>query len=218
VGPFYKLEKVAELVSWHNSLAFILTVMELNSSMFSKAISRLFECLFKDGTKARGSNMKKINLIGVAFLLCFLMTAPVHAQQAYAVVYELWYNLYLNPENGDNLIAQNQNVFDARFYSCLDAIQSQVAPAAIEHAEYCNQMVDPQMYDNCIKQNTGAQVWVLVQTMRAATSGQMRWSQTMYGQAAIVGKQISESVAPGMWAQIVQASAPMMQPILTCQY
>ena len=159
---------------------------------------------------------RKIIWIG-ALAICIMMGIPVYAQQDYSIVYDLYYNLMLDPESGDGLIQKNQNLFNSRFYSCMDVVQQKAEQASQQHMAACNNIIDPHAKAQCEKNDEGAKLWSWIKAIRAACSGDMLWSETTAGKITIVGKKEMEKVAPGQYEKIINDSMPQLRPILICK-
>ena len=158
--------------------------------------------------------MRNIPLLIGAVLVCCLVSAHVDAQQEYTVVYELYYQLTLYPENADELIRRNQTAFDSRFHSCLNVVQERAAQASRRHIAYCNQITDPHARSRCIQNDEGRKFWTWCRTLRSVARGEVRWSDTLQAQAAFVAKQ---ALGAEMYEQIVRSTVPKWRSMLVCQ-
>lgn len=161
--------------------------------------------------------MKYVLFLCGAVIFLFLMQMQVHAQQAYTVVYDLWYNTSLYPETGDDLIQNNQTIFNERFHSCLNRVQERAEQASQQHIAYCNQLANPQAQAQCIQNDEAGKIWTWARTMRSVTRGEVRWSNTMLGQANIFAKTSLEQLNPGLHEQIIRSAAPGMRQMFICQ-
>lgn len=159
--------------------------------------------------------MKYVLFLCGAFMFLFLV--QVHAQQAYPVVYDLWYNTTLYPETGDDWIRNNQAIFNERFHSCLNRVQERAAQASEQHIADCNQKMNPQSRAKCKQNDEAGKLWTWARTMRSVTRGEVRWSNTMLGQTAILGKTALEQLNPGEHERIIRSAAPGARQMLTCQ-
>ena len=161
--------------------------------------------------------MRYTGLLFAAFLLLYLISVQVHAQQVYTVVYDLYYQLTLYPENGDGLIEKNRALFDPRFYSCLKVVQERAAQTSRQHMGYCNRLENPQSQAECARNDEAGKFWTWTRTIRAVTREEVRWSETHQGQAAVMGKNALESLNPGYYEKIIRSTVPNWKPILICQ-
>jgi hypothetical protein len=159
---------------------------------------------------------KKIILAG-AFTLCLIISFPAYAQQGYSIVYDLYYNLMLYPESGDELIRTNQKLFDSRFYSCMDEVQEKARQAGQRHSDGCNQLISPNDRAECEKNNEGAKLWSWIKDVRSACRGDTRWSETFAGSTMIISKRELERVRPGDYERIINDGIPQLRPMLTCE-
>ena len=149
--------------------------------------------------------MKNFLLVVGALLLLCIMSVQGYTQQEYTVVYDLYYNLTVYPENADELIRRNQRVFGGRFHSCLDRVQERAAQASREHMAYCNTLADPRSRAACAQEDEGGKFWTWARTVRSATRGEVRWSDTAIGQASLLAKR---EMGPARYEKIVQREVP----------
>jgi len=161
--------------------------------------------------------VKIIIILASVLGFCFFINIPAFAQQGYSIVYDLYYNLMLYPENGDNTISRNQTIFDGQFYSCLSAVQQRAQRAAQQHTAQCNMINDLSRRAKCEQGNEGAKLWTWTRRVRSACQGQILWSQTDIGQVAIIGKNALESMTPGQYENIVKTTVPQWRSFLMCQ-
>jgi hypothetical protein len=161
--------------------------------------------------------MKIIIIFLGSLLLSAIIVAGGYTQQPYTVVYDLYYQTTLYPKAGDQLIQQDMVRFDQRFHACLNQVQQRAAQASHQHRTYCNNaFIDPKSNQNCHNENEAAKIMMWVQTMRQVTQGNVRWSQTTLGQAAVMGKRQLESYYPGQYEQIVREVAPSLRSMMVC--
>ncbi len=158
--------------------------------------------------------MKNLLLVVGALLLLCIMSVQGHTQQVYTVVYDLYYHLTLYPERGDEQIQRNQAAFGARFHSCLDQVQERAAQASRQHMAICNRHTGPRLRQQCAAEDEGGKFWTWARTVRSATHGDVRWSDTAMGQAGIIGKR---ALGPGQYEQIVRSEVPKWRSMLVCQ-
>lgn len=160
--------------------------------------------------------MNKIRMGAVIFALCLLLIAPVGAQQRHSLVYDLYYQLMLYPEHGNQLILNNIAVFDGEFYNCLSTVRERARQEALRHSAVCNHFADPYQKARCEANNEGAKLFRWTNEIQAVCQGNIMWSNTLTGRAAIVGKQALESVNPGQYEQIVRTQLPALRPFFMC--
>lgn len=158
--------------------------------------------------------MRNIFLLVSAILLFGTIHSGSRAQEPYSLVYDLYYAIMESPESGNELIANITNRFDDRFYECLGELSERWSVYAQNHYQYCDRVHgDPNRRANCNQQNEPAKFHHWLRTIRVVTRGEMRWSDTIIAQAAVMGKRI----VPQMYIQAHRSIIPSYRPDLLCQ-
>ncbi len=162
--------------------------------------------------------MKNASIVACVFFLCSLGSVQVHAQQEYTVVYDLYYNLMLYPEDGDDIIQQNQELFDSQFYDCMNVVQNVAYQASREHMAYCNGLANQAAYSQCIKEDEGGKIVTWGRRVLSVIRGEVRWFDTDVAQAAILAKKMMNSImGPGAYEQMIKGMVPQWRGLLVCK-
>ena len=161
--------------------------------------------------------MRKSIILTAVMAIAMIMNLPAHSQQGYSIVYDLYYQLMLYPENGDSLIQNNQALFDSRFYSCLNTVQHRAQQAALQHNATCDNIIDPHARAQCEKNNEGAKLWSWTRQVRSACSGSILWSQTDIGWATSLGKRELDARMPGKYESTVRTMVPQWKSVFICE-
>jgi hypothetical protein len=138
------------------------------------------------------------------------------AQGSYDVVYQLYYELLVNPEEGDITLLRlsTDGVFDDRFSNCLGRLIAKFQSLALDHYAWCDKVyLDYQSRTACQQENEPAKMHHWLTTLRDATLGDVLWSDTLMGQAQIMGKRL---VPPAQYHQIIQSKVPPLKSELSC--
>jgi hypothetical protein len=138
------------------------------------------------------------------------------AQQGYSIIYDLYYQLILYPEKGDQYIHSNSAMFNRKFYSCLSAVRQRALQEAQKHTDICRSYADPSERAKCEANNEGAKIFRWTNEIPPVCQGKELWSNTFTGSATIAGKQALKSVSPGQWEQIVKTQLPQWKPLFVC--
>lgn len=147
-----------------------------------------------------------------AILVTTLCASP--AQAEYTIVFELYREVMLYPESGDQLINQNSQLYDQRFYTCLDDRMAYLTVAATNHYRWCDEVhSNPRFRSQCYNDNDPAKMHSVLRDIRAAATGQAAWSESFNSQVARLGK----SLMPDLYMQLTQAVMPVVRPYLLCQ-
>ena len=163
--------------------------------------------------------MKKI-FYAVLFTFFLFTAGQGIAQNVNSIVYDLYYNLILNPESGDEFIRINHAVFDGNFYSCLAQVQQRAMQAGQQETNRCNGIVDPGKRRACHNNNEAAKIYTWTREIRPCCQGRGLWSQTTIGSSSIVGKREFEKLKvypPGTWEKIIRQTLPQWRPLFLCQ-
>ena len=125
------------------------------------------------------------------------------AKQNYTLVADLAHAVLLTPEAGDQIIANNRNLFDSRFYEALNNRIRFFETHAARHYEYCNlYRREPRANQQCYQENEPAKNMHYLQTLNDATRNITPWSRSLVGQASVIGKQ---AVGAELWEALINA-------------
>lgn len=152
------------------------------------------------------------------WIIMALLFLPLNGftQQHYTIVYDLYYQLILSPETGDQFIAINASHFNSQFYSCLSSVRQRALNEARQHNVICNQHADPHWRAQCESNNEGAKFYRWTDEIEPVCRGSNLWSNTPTGQAAIITKRNLDSMNPGQWERIIRSTAPSIRLALIC--
>lgn len=156
-------------------------------------------------------------IYAVLFTFFLFIAEQGITQTGNSIVYDLYYNLILYPETGDQFVQINHAVFDGNFYSCLAQVQQRAMQAGQQETNRCNGIIDPGRRRACHNNNEAAKIYTWTREIRPCCQGNGLWSQTTIGAAAIVGKRALESMYPGAWEQTIRTTLPAWRPLFLCQ-
>lgn len=159
---------------------------------------------------------KIIVVFGSIFIICLVMKIQVIAQEEYSIIYDLYYQLILYPEQGDHLINNNTSLFHSRFYSCLSVVQQRAQQAAQQHTNRCNNIINIHERAKCEQNNEGAKLYRWINEIRSVCQGNTSWSNTLTGSTAIFTKRQLESLSPGQYEHIVRTTLPQWRYLFVC--
>jgi hypothetical protein len=157
------------------------------------------------------------SVIHIAFGISCLLGLPFSVQaQFYTRVLEVHYQTIAYPETFDQYVADNQSLFDSRFFSCLDALEQYWKDQARQEEEVCNGHLDPEWRRRCREEAIFIKLPGWAYTLRLVLAGQAQWANTVLGQAAILGKTIA---GPDLWVQSTNMAFQneMIRRIFLCQ-
>ena len=128
----------------------------------------------------------------------------VVAQERYTLVADLAQAVMLMPEAGDQIIANDTNLYDSRFYAAIDDRINFFHARAANHYEYCNEYhPEPQANQRCYQENEPAKNRDFLQVLRSATRNDILWSESLVAQASVVAKQL---LGEDTWVSLINAS------------
>ena len=133
--------------------------------------------------------LKKVMLIFFMLFLCHLSFSPVYAQDYSPIMYELYVESVLYPENFDRVIARNRALFDGNFRDCLSNLTGAYMQVGRREMEVCDSHANPRWRSQCYQESMGAGMWMWCLSLRAALDG-TPWQQTTAGSNTVFAKQI----------------------------
>lgn len=156
---------------------------------------------------------KRLVFIVLLFIGLFSPNCAM-AQQPYSIVYDLYFAIVVMPEDGDAIIARNQRLFDNHFYRCLNEVHQRYTDESQNHYQFCDSVhINPARRQQCYRENEPAKFAQWFATINQVTRGQIRWSNTIIGQATILGKQQLGALYVNLQRQIT----PLHRPYMICQ-
>jgi hypothetical protein len=155
----------------------------------------------------------------ILFSVCFLLICPLFqsacAQQQNDIVYQLVYEIYKSPSTGGSIIHNRQYLFGNQFHGCLNELLAKFQTAGENHYQYCdNVYINPDYRAKCKQDNEPMKMRHLLRTLNSVINGQARWTDTLMGQAMMLGEQV---LPPAKYRQLIDSSIPRMKPQLLCQ-
>lgn len=163
-----------------------------------------------------GKSMKRTRNYSSALIAYALLISPnLYAQQTYDTVYQIYYEISMDPRSGDQIIINYQQLFDVDFYSCIDSLESKFERLSADHARVCDQHADPHYRALCNNENEDGKMHHWLETLEQATRGDVQWSTTIMGQAQIIAQ---DSLPPAQYRQIVTPFVTAQRQNLLCIY
>ena len=159
--------------------------------------------------------MKRV--IYIAFGIICLLGSPFSVQaQYYTGVLEVFYQPIAYPERFDQYVANNQSLFDSRFFSCLNALEQYWTGQARQEEQICNGHVNPEWRRRCVDEAVFIKLPAWCINLRSVLAGQGQWAKTTHGAAAILGKRLAGA---DLWVQSVNGAfqSEMHRRIYLCQ-
>jgi len=159
--------------------------------------------------------MKRV--IYFAFGIILLLGLPFSVQaQYYTGVLEVFYQSFAYPERFDQYLANNQSLFDSRFFSCLNALEQYWTGQARQEEQVCNGHVNPEWRKRCIDEAVFIKLPAWCMNLRSVLAGQAQWANTTHGAAAIFGKRLAGA---NLWVQSINTAfqSEMHRRIYLCQ-
>lgn len=125
---------------------------------------------------------------------------PRTTEEKYTLVADLAIEIMLTPEAGDEIIANNRNLFDSRFYDAIEDRIRYFESLAAESYKYCDvYRSEPKENRQCYQENEPAKNMYFLQTLRDATRDSPPWSQSLMGQASVTAKQ---AIGANTWVSL----------------
>jgi hypothetical protein len=147
----------------------------------------------------------------------FLNSIPANAQDYSQIMYDLYAESVLYPENFDSVIANNRRLFDNYFDSCLHNLTMAYMEAGRREMQICNGHTNPRWRSQCLQESTSASMWMWCLSLRAALDG-TPWQRTTTGSNTLFAKQMLEQLmGAGSYASSMRQFIPMMRPYFRCQ-
>jgi hypothetical protein len=167
------------------------------------------------GPKKGGIIVKRV--IYISSVIICLLGLPFSVQaQYYTGVLEVFYQSIAYPESFNQYIANNQSLFDSRFFSCLNALEQYWTSQARQEEQICNGHVNPEWRRKCIDEAVFIKLPAWCANLRSVLAGQGQWANTTHGGAAILGKTLAGA---DLWVQSVNTAfqSEMHRRIYLCQ-
>lgn len=131
--------------------------------------------------------MRRFSIIILVLFANLIITVQAQSDLA-----GLWEQGLLYPERFDQYVSQNRAGLQSRYNVCLAQIFDMYFPQARNELQRCRNVAGyGQEYMNCINNSPATSAVVGAQTLYQVINGQVRWVDTIYGQSALMIKQMA---------------------------
>ena len=154
---------------------------------------------------------QRLLLLGVASLLSILLLSLSCARKDAELVYRAYEYASVYPEAFDNYAIEHLFSRADEFASCAAQVREVLAEQFARVTEHCTNL-DPEYRDACFDVDE-TRVAIMLDAMVATARQQTLYTQTLSGQAAVMGKPI---LGAGNWERIQRQLAPVFRPALLC--
>ncbi len=130
-------------------------------------------------------------IMGQIIMVIFFVSLNVgHAQ--YKLIAELYYLSMQSPKETDQLIEDNQELFDTRFFSHLAEVREMAGINGTNNGKYCDAIIDHKRQAECRQQNWAVGIYFWTLSIEQSIVEQTPWELTISGKAAVYGRQLCE--------------------------
>lgn len=141
-------------------------------------------------------------------------TWDLQCSSKYSLVYEVYYQAIVYPENFDTYIEDNKSKFDDDFFSCLDNRRSFFLNAAANHYEFCDEFADPDISRQCYQDNEPAKIMNTLDTINEVINIGTLFNNTFMGSTLIM---LKETLGSQDWEQLQKSVVPEYRKFLLCE-
>ena len=155
--------------------------------------------------------MKAFRSSAAVFLLCISIIACGCSGGDSEIVYRAYYAASLYPERFDAYAAAELAGSAEEFLNCAAEVRMNLSEQFVKTTEHCDGL--PPEYQAACRDVDEVKVAMVIDAMAAVVRGEKKYTDTMPGVAAVMGKQV---LGENQWIQIQQAVVPVFRPALVC--
>ncbi len=144
-------------------------------------------------------------LLGLSILACGCSS---HNSE---IVYKAFYAASLYPEQFDTYVAIELSGSADEFLACATEVQIKLAEQFVKVTEHCAGL--PPEYRRACRDVDEVKVALMIDAMAAVVRGEARYSDTMSGAGALMGKQL---IGADQWVQLQKTVVPIFKSVLVC--
>lgn len=143
----------------------------------------------------------------LAFFVSFLGCGPADRE----IVFRAYSQAFLQPETFDQYASTELAPRADDFFDCLSRVQARLVEAHQKAVAHCDAL--PVEYQANCRQTDVAAISGALTAIASVVRGQVSWTQTPYGQAAIIGK----TQVPQVYNPAQRAVLEVFKPALSCR-
>lgn len=136
--------------------------------------------------------LKYFKIIIVVISIFNFGVGSAQSQNPPDILFDLYVESVLNPESFDNVIQNNQNLFDQDFSANLSCVMNTLFQEAKDEIEICNQHINPEWRKKCMDENIAVGLYYWCRSIFYVIYANKRWANTWMGEIIIFSKRLIE--------------------------